>query len=301
MLLSALDLFLPAWGELPMPVLLGAAVSLTLLLAWLVARRRALHPAVRALIHPLGSGAHEVACCLRGMFVPGNELFSRAPADPRQPTEGLTVHKWVKVPEVYDALDVQALGELQQLLLGSNRRLSLRVVTGEPNRQAWSEPAIAVGPHYKATQILDTCEPRLVAVRQPAAFRLSGGEVFEAREGLDFGLIYKGRHSATHRTFWVVMGLGDSGTAAAAHFLRVHAQRLGALTGRGPFAAVIALDPARGWESSQLRALQPRPARWRRVLRRKVWQQLTTTPWATSARGHTRQVTATNGTVSNLR
>ena len=280
MLLPALDLSLPAWDDLPLPFLIGAAVALALLLAWLIARRRALHPAVRALLHPLASGQRSVACCLRGMFVPGNELFSRAPADPRQPTEGLTVHKWVKVPEVHHAQDVQALGELQQLLLSSNRRLSMRVVSGEPNRQAWSEPTFAVGPHYKATQILDTCEPRLVAVRQPAAFRvLNGTEVFEAREGLDFGLVYKGRHAATHHMFWVVMGLGDSGTAAAAHFLRAHARSLGALTGRAPFAAIIAVDPNKGWESSVLRSLQPKPSWWRRLLHRKLWQKLTTNPW----------------------
>lgn len=278
--LPALDPSLPAWDDLPVPYLVGTAVALALFLAWLIARRRALHPSIRALLYPLASGPQRVACCLRGMFVPGNELFSRAPADPRQPTEGLTVHKWVKVPEVYHALDVLALGELQQLLLSSNRRLSVRVVSGEPNRQAWSEPTIAVGPHYKATQILELCEPRLVAVRQPAAFRiLNGTEVFEAREGLDFGLVYKGRHTATHHMHWVVLGLGDSGTAAAAHFLRVHARSLGALTGRAPFAAVISVDPNKGWESSVLRSLQPRPAWWRRFLHRKVWQKLTTTPW----------------------
>jgi hypothetical protein len=284
MALPALDLPLPPWDDPNGLLLLGAAVGLGLCLVWLILRRQILHPAIRALLGPLGSGRHAVAVCLRGMFVPGNELFSRAPADPRQPSEGLTVHKWLKVPEVYSAPDVLALGEVQQLLLSSNRRLSLKVVSGEPSRQAWSQDTIAIGPHYKSMQILDACEPRLMAVRQPAAFRaVSTPEVFEAKEGLDFGLIYKGRHPATHHTFWVVMGLGDPGTAAAAHFLQAHARTLGTLTGRRCFAAVISVDTNKGWESSVLRSLQPRPSWWRRLLYRKAWQKLTTTPWTVRA------------------
>ncbi|MFN8654218.1 MAG: hypothetical protein U0133_22490 [Gemmatimonadales bacterium] len=274
---------LPAWDALPFPVLAGTAAALVVLLAWLLIRRHLLHPGVRALLHPLGSGTHEVACCLRGMFVPGNELFSRAPADPRQPTEGLTVHKWSKVPEVHHAQDVLALNEVQQLLLASNRKIHLRVVSGEPSRQGWSEPTIAIGPHFKATQILDACEPRLIQVRQPAAFRATTGEVYEAKEQLDFGLIYKGRHAATHQPFWVILGLGDQGTAAAAHFFRTQARKLGALTGRGGFAAVIAVDPSRGWEASALRAVHPKPAWWRRLVYRKTWQALTTNPWSPDA------------------
>lgn len=284
MLLPELDLPLPQWDDPSGFLLPGAAAGLFLLLLWVTLRRRALHPALRALMGPLATGPGSVAFCLRGMFVPGNELFSRAPVDPRTPTEGLTVHKWAKVPEVYSGPDVQALGELQQLFMSSNRRLSLRVVSGEPNRQAWSEATVAIGPHYKSLQILDACEPRVVAIRQPNAFRFLGTpELFEAREGLDFGLIYKGRHPATHHAFWVVMGLGDSGTAAAAHFLRAHARTLGALTGQGGFAAVISVDINKGWEGTVLRSLQPRPSWWRRLLFRRDWQRLTTTPWATRA------------------
>lgn len=280
MVLPAVDLPLPSWDDPNGLLLVGAAAGLSLCLAWLIVRRLILHPAIRALLGPLGSGRHAVAFCVRGMFVPGNELFSRAPADPRQPTEGITVRKWLKVPEVYSAPDVLALGEIQQLLLSSNRRLSISVVSGEPSRQAWSRETIAIGPHYKSLQILDACEPRLMSVRQPAAFRgVSTPEVFEAKEGLDFGLIYKGRHPATHNTFWVVMGLGDPGTAAAAHFLRAHARSLGTLTGRRCFAAVISVDTTKGWESSVLRTLQPRASWWRRLVYRKTMQKLTTTPW----------------------
>jgi hypothetical protein len=280
MSLPELDLPLPQWDDPSGLVLLGAALGLALCLVWLLLRRRAIHPAVRGLLGPLASGPVPVAFCLRGMFVPGNELFCRAPADPRQPTEGVTVHKF-KVGEVYSTSDVLALGELQQLLMGNNRRLSLTVVSGEPSRQAWSQDTIAIGPHYKSMQILDACEPRLVAVRQPAAFRsLISPELFEAREGLDFGLIYKGRHPATHRSCWVVMGLGDIGTAAAARFLHAHARTLGSLTGAGSFAAVIAVDTAKGWEGSVLRSLLPRPSWWRRLLFRRAWQRLTTAPWA---------------------
>lgn len=281
MALTSLELPFPAWGSSSWLLLIGAAGGLTLCLLWLLLRRVILHPAIRSLLGPLGSGRHTVALYLRGMFVPGNELFSRAPVDPRHPAEGVTVHKWLKVPEVHSAPDVLALGEIQQLLMGSNRRLSLSVASGETGRQAWSHDTIAIGPHYKSMQILDACEPRLMAVRQPAAFRgVVSPELFEAKEGLDFGLIYKGRHSATHHTCWVVMGLGDFGTAAAAHFLRAHARVLGSLTGRRCFAAVISVDTNKGWESSVLRSLQPKPSWWRRLLYRKEWQKLTTTPWA---------------------
>lgn len=279
--LTSLDLPLPAWDDWYVLLLIGAAGGLTLCLIWLLFRRQILHPAVRAILGPLGSGRRTVAFCLRGMFVPGNELFSRAPVDPRHPAEGVTVHKWLKVAEVYSAPDVLAMGEIQQLLVSSNRRLSLSVASGETGRQAWSQDIIAIGPHYKSMQILEACEPRLMTVRQPSAFRgVSSPEVFEARDGLDFGLIYKGRHPATHHTCWVVMGLGDIGTAAAAHFLHAHARILGSLTGRRCFAAVISVDTSKGWESSILRSLQPRPTWWRRLLYRKQWQKLTTAPWS---------------------
>jgi len=283
MLLPSLDFPLPGWDDPSQLLLLIVALGLALCLVWLALRRRAIHPAVRALLGPLATARVPVAFCLRGMFVPGNELFCRAPADPRQPTEGLTVHKF-KVAEVYSTSDVLALGELQQLLMGNNRRLSLSVVSGEPTRQAWSQDTISIGPHYKSMQILDACEPRLVAVRQPAAFRcLATPELFEAKEGLDFGLIYKGRHPATHRSCWVVMGLSDAGTAAAARFLHAHARSLGSLTGSGSFAAVISVDTTKGWEASVLRTLQPRPSWWRRLVFRRRLQSLTTAPWSRPA------------------
>ncbi len=281
MALTSLDLPWASWDDPLGLLLIGAAGVLTGMLVWLLFRRQLLHPAIRAILGPLGSGTRTVAFCLRGMFVPGNELFSRAPVDPRHPAEGVTVHKWLKVPEVFSAPDVLALGEIQQLLMSSNRRLTLSVASGETGRQAWSQDTIAIGPHYKSMQILDACEPRLMTVRQPAAFRgVLSPEVFEAKEGLDFGLIYKGRHPATHHSCWVVMGLGDPGTAAAAHFLHAHARTLGCLTGRRCFAAVISVDTNKGWESSVLRTLQPRPSWWRRLVYRKAWQKLTTTPWA---------------------
>src|SRR5262245_27760951 len=126
--LPALDLPLPDWDDPNTSLIIGAAVLLVILI-WLGLRRRALHPGIRALLSSLTSGDPSVVFCIRGMFVPGNELFSRAPADPRQPTEGQTVHKWVKVPEVYSVPDVLALQELQTLLLSGNRRLNLKVVS----------------------------------------------------------------------------------------------------------------------------------------------------------------------------
>src|SRR5262245_26598635 len=169
-------------------------------------------PSVRLLLGSLVAKDSSAIFFLRGLFVPNNELFSKAPEDPRNPASGLTVHKWAKIPELYSVPDVRAVAEMLQLVLSMNSRLSFSLLSGETGRQTWSEDAIAIGPHYKSLQILDACEPKLVTVRQPAAFRtVQSSELFEAKEGHDFGLIYKGQHSASHRSFWVIMGLSDTG------------------------------------------------------------------------------------------
>jgi hypothetical protein len=261
------------------PVWFGLSLILLLGLAGFFLYRWHLDAPLHALLGDFSRGATSAAFFLRGLFVPGDEFFSRAPADPRTPATGLTVLKWSRVPEVYATPDVRAMGELFHLLLASNPRLGFTLLTGEPNRQAWSEDAIALGPHYKAFQILDACEPRLVAVRQPAAFRnLISQELFEAKEGIDFGLIYKGRHPASHRTCWVVMGLTDLSTASAARFLHANARSLGYLVGSNPFAAVVSINPAKGWDQAVLKSLQPRPVWWRRLLYRGHWQTLTQAP-----------------------
>lgn len=270
-------------SSLPLdPLWLGAGAIVVLALVWIVVRTRRGDAGLHALLGHLAGKQASAVFFLRGLFVPGNELFSRAPEDPRNPASGITVHKWGKIAELYSSADVLGVSELLQLFLASHSGLRFGLLSGELGRQAWSEDAIAIGPHYKSLQILDACEPKLVALRQqPAAFRsLVSTEVFEAKEGLAYGLVYKGQHPATHRTFWVVMGLDDFGTSAAAHFLRVHARSLGRLTGAGAFAAVIAIDTAKGWEASLLKSLQPRPAWWRLFLYRARWKVLTTNPWA---------------------
>ena len=128
-------------------------------------------PSVRLLLGSLAAKDSSAIFFLRGLFVPNNELFSRAPEDPRNPSSGLTVLKWPKIPELYTVPDVRAIAELLQLALATNSRLSFQVMSGETGRQTWSEDAIAIGPHYKSLQILDACEPKLVQVRQPPAFR----------------------------------------------------------------------------------------------------------------------------------
>jgi hypothetical protein len=281
--MDSLPIPLPTWAGLPQWLLPAALLALGLLLVWLLLGRRGPHRPIGALLGTLGSDSSGVNVFLRGLFVPGNEFFTRAPADPRNPSAGITVHKWGKIPEAYSASDVQALTALLQVLVTVGRRISLTLLSGEPSRQAWGTDAVAIGPHYMSLQILDTCEPRLIAVRQPAAFRgLVSQELFEAKEGLDYGLIYKGRHPATHRVFFVVMGLGDPGTAAAGEFLRAHAGSLGRLVGTGAFAAVIAVDtaPERSGQPGILRSLQPRPPWWRRLFHRRLWRDLTAPPTA---------------------
>jgi hypothetical protein len=269
----------PTSDLLSSPVWFGVALALLGALAGFFLYRWHINGPLRALLAGFLDDTTNVVFFLRGLFVPGEEYFSRAPADPRTPATGLTVLKWNKVPEVYVTADVQAMAELFHLLITANKDVGLTLLSGEPTRQAWSDHAIAVGPHYKALQILDACEPRLVAVRQPAAFRsLVSQEVFEPKDGRDFGLIYKGRHPSSHRTFWVVMGLSDVGTATAARFLRVNARSLGYLVGPNPFAGIISVEPAKGWDHATLRSLQPTPAWWRRLLYRSHWHRLTTVP-----------------------
>jgi hypothetical protein len=185
------------------------------------------------------------------------------------------VHKWVNIPEVFSAPDVRAAGDVLHLLVAAVPSVTITFRANDAGRRAWDEDAIAIGPHYKSVQILDACEPRLVAFRNPDAFRsLASRDVFEAKSGLDYGLIYRGAHPASHRVFWVVMGLGDVGTEAAAWFLRTHAKTLGHLTGAAPFAAVVSVETARGREAAQLKSLQPKPRWWRRLLYRKAWLKL---------------------------
>jgi hypothetical protein len=262
------------------PLAIAGIAVLAVLLVGLALWYFRTDPSVRVLLGSLATKDSSAAFFLRGLFVPNNELFSKAPEDPRNPASGLTVLKWAKIPELYTVPDVRAVAELQQLVLATNSRLSFSLLSGETGRQTWSEDAIAIGPHYKSQQILDACEPKLVTVRQPPAFRtVQSSELFEAKEGLDFGLIYKGYHPASHRSCWVVMGLSDLGTAAAAHFLRAHVKSLARLIGSGAFAAIISVDAAKGWEGTVLKSLQPRPTWWRRLLYKERLKKLTSSPW----------------------
>lgn len=271
----ALQVPASSFWEANRSVLLGASAILALVAIWLVVRYSGTHPAVRALLGDFATGTDSVAIFLRGLFATTSEFFSRAPADPRNPSAGLTVLKWGKIAEVHSAPDIKALGSVLQLLQASNRRFAYTLLSGEPSRQRWSQDAVTVGPHYLAFQILDTCEPRLVALRQPDGIRaLVSQQLFEAKDGQEYGLIYKGRHPATHRTFMVIMGLGDLGTVAAAAFLQLHARSLGHLAGGKPFAAIIGANPASGPERAILKSLQPPPSWWRKWLYRKRWREL---------------------------
>ncbi|MBK6780861.1 MAG: hypothetical protein IPG75_15035 [Gemmatimonadetes bacterium] len=133
---------------------------------------------------------------------------------------------------MHAAADVQAAATLLRLLAAACPRVVPTLEAGEPGRPAWGEHGIIVGPHHLAYQVLDGCAPRLASVRPSASVRLLGsGTVFEAREGLDFGLIYKGDRTGVRRSYLLVTGLGDAGTIAAAEFLARHAAGLGRLVG----------------------------------------------------------------------
>lgn len=259
------------------PWALAAGALAGLLLALLAGRvrRRWARRAERALLSPFATLRGQLPIYLRGLFVPGSEYFSRAPEDPRHPAGGVTVHKWPRIAEVHAAADVQAAGTLLRFLAATCPALEPVLLAGDAGRPAWGEHGIVVGPHYLAYQVLDGCTPRLATVRQPAAFRLlRSGTVFEAREGLDYGLVYKGVRSGTRRSFLLVSGLDDTGTLAAAAYLVQHAALLGRLLGAGPFALIVAVHPGRGAASATLQGLEPRPAWWRRLLYHREWRAL---------------------------
>jgi hypothetical protein len=261
--------------EMSQWLLVGAIAVLTASLCLSVRLgRESVRPLRRLLGRPKGD-VTPVTVFLRGMFVPGNEYFARVPEYPPGSGAGVTVHKLANISEVFSAPDVRAAGEVLQLLVASNPSLAIHIRASEGNRRGWDEDAVAIGPHYKSVQILDACEPRLIAFRNPDAFRsVASREVFEAKGGIDYGLIYRGEHPASHRVFWVVMGLGDLGTESAAWFLRANALLLSRLTGAAPFAAVVAVETARGRETAQLKFLQPKPRWWRRLRYRKAWLKL---------------------------
>jgi hypothetical protein len=263
------------WGDPVRLVLLGVAVTLALLVVWSFFHRRGAEHPLRRLLGRVATERTTVSFFLRGMFVPANEFFSRAPEYPPGPSGGVTVHKWTGIPEVFSAADTRATADVLRVLVAANPNVQIAFRSVEKDRKVWNEDAIAIGCHFTSQQILEGCEPRLVAFRNPDAFRsLVSQEVFEARGGTDYGLIYKGEHAASHRVFWVVMGLSDLATEAAAHFLRVNARALQRLTGARPFAAILAVPSARGREGAILRSLQPRPAWWRRLAYRKLMQRL---------------------------
>lgn len=263
---------------------LAAAFTLAVAtMVWLAVGRRRAGGRTGALLGRLANGAPSIGIFLRGMFVPNSEFFSREPEYPAGISGDLTVRKWVDIPEVYPSADVRAASDLLYLLAGANPDAAITFRSIERERGGWGEDSLSVGTHFRSVQVLETCEPRLVAFRNPDAFRsLVSREVFEAKGGSDFGLIYKGAHPATHRACWVVMGIGDLGTETAARFLRLHASRLGALTGSAPFAAIISVDRGRGSDGGLLQSLHPPPKWWRKFLYRKALRMLSARPGATA-------------------
>lgn len=249
-------------------------MAFALVLSWWVLRRWVARRPVRTLLGPLATGPAAVTCYLRGLFVPTNEFFSRRPGvgegGPNQDMD-----KWAGIPEVHAAGDLRAFADLLRVLFGTNPRLVVACFSQDATRRGWNEDAIAVGPHHRALEILEGCEPNLVTFRHPGTFRTIGSqEVFQAKDGQDYGLVYKGRYPTTRRSCWVVMGTGDTGTEAAAHFLRVHARPLGQLMGAGPFAAIVAVSSPPGREPATLQWLAPRPRWWRRLLHRRRWRAI---------------------------
>lgn len=262
------------WPDPLVLALLGAVAVLTVGLAWSMLRRWSEVAPVKRLFGKAATEPATLSLCLRGMFVPSNEFFSRQPEYPPS-GGGVTVHKWTNVPEVYGAADVRAATEVLQLLFATNSQLTINIQSAEHAQASGGDDVISVGTHYKSIQLLGAFEPKLVTFRSPNAFRsLVSPEVFEAKGGSDFGLIYKGRHPTTGRSCWVVMGLGDAGTLAAARYLRRNARRLGAFTGAAAFAAIVSVETGRGPSEGVLRALLPTPPWWRRLLRRRQWRAL---------------------------
>ena len=250
----------------------GAAITAAIaLIGFEIWRQRNRAPA-RRLLGRLGADRAAVGVFVRQMFVPGNEFFSKDP-ESQAMSGSVAVRKWTNIPEVFDSAEVRAATELIHLLgeMGSGA-VTIKSVEKESGR--WTEDSISIGPHYKSFAILDTCEPKLVAFRNPDAFRsLVTRDVFETKSGSDFGLIYKGQHANRH-TFLVLMGIGSAGTVAASNYLKSNLTALGNLTGGKPFAAIVAADINAASPPGALRYLYPKPSWWRRLLFRKDWKSI---------------------------
>ncbi len=252
----------------------GAGFSAAIALTWFEIWRQRQRAPARRLLGRLGADKAAVGIYVRQMFVPGNEFFSRDPENQGMPGS-VAVRKWTNIPEVFDSAEIKAASELIHLLgeVGSGA-VTLKSVEKESGR--WTDDAVSIGGNFKSFQILDTCEPKLVAFRNPDAFRsLVTRDVFETKGSTDFGLIYKGQHPSNHRTFLVLMGIGPAGTVAAALYLRSRLSQLGNLTGGAPFAAIVAADSAAATQGAgALRWLYPKPSWWRRLLWRKDWRKI---------------------------
>ncbi len=271
---NGLQSFFEPWPEGVLGVLLGALAAAVFTLAAPRLRRLRDRFPRRLLLGRLANEKATINLFLRGLFVPNNEFFSREPEQEPGMSGTITVRKWANIPEVYGAADVRAVTDLLRLLgeVAGEQSITFRPVEAEKN---WSEDAIAVGAHFKALQILDACEPRIIAFRHPDGFRsLVSRHLFVAAGQTDYGLIYRGYHPANGKAFLVVMGPGPLGTEAAAHFLRVNARGLGYLTAGTPFAAVIAVDLAQGRQGGVLHWLHPKPAWWRRLLFWAYWKPM---------------------------
>ncbi len=263
------------WKDVALGVILGAIASAVFALVLTTLSRLRQRRPRNVLLGPLAKDRTTISVFIRPMFVPNKEFFSREPDYQPGMAGTITVRKWPNIPEVYAAGDVRAASDVLRLLgdVGRNQVIAFRSI--EADWKNWSEDTIAIGGHFKTFQILEACEPRIVGFRNPDAFRsLVSTHIFEAAGQSDCGLIFKGYHPASRRTFLVVMGLGAIGTEAAAHFLRVNAAPLGSLTAGAPFAAVVTVDSTQGPQGAVLHWMHPKPTWWRRLLYWSTWKKL---------------------------
>jgi hypothetical protein len=250
---------------------LGAVVSAAFLgTLSLVSGLRGLAP-IRRL---LGDFAKQDAACaifVRSMFSDGNCYKSRLP-DYSPPDTTNTVRKWRNISSVTSTSDMRAATHFTNLLGQAGKREGVSFHSIEADWGLWDTNVAAIGGSFKTDRIFEFANPpRVVIESGSGGFRVSSGELFDARSGNDHGLIYKVTNPATRRKCFMVIGLGSMGTEAASYYLRTKARYLGKLFGGRDFALVVHVRVDHGPEAASPRWFSPGLPQWRRAMHPVAW------------------------------
>jgi len=258
--------------------ILGAVVSaaftaaISLLIA-LVIRVLRLRPLQRV----MGEFAGKQKPCLiftNEMFTKDRQYLSQEP-DYFPPNQQRENQQWVNVPYVVGTSDMQAAGDLLNLLgrLGKSTGIEFCSISKDWDR--WDAHTICIGGNFKTWRAFETCEPRhvqLVPAGNTVVFKFPDSETrYGAENKNDHGVIFKTTIPATGKKCLIVMGMGALGSEAAAYFLRDHAALLGKMYGSRDFAFLVHARLDQGKQSARPCRCFPPPGLWRRILHPVLW------------------------------